>query len=74
MEEKVKIVVELDKEIVQAASYFSNVQFTDELWNRMIAEPILFPMEVMEEQRKNTEIGMAMAAIVVTLKKMEDKQ
>lgn len=74
MEEKVKIVVELDKEIVQAASYFSNVQFTDELWNRMIAEPILFPMEVMEEQRKNTEIGMAMAAIGVTLKKMEDKQ
>lgn len=69
-----KIVVELDKEIVQAASYFSNVQFTDELWNRMIAEPILFPMEVMEEQRKNTEIGMAMAAIGVTLKKMEDKQ
>ena len=74
MEEKVKIVVELDKEIVQAASDFSNVQFTDELWNRMIAEPILFPMEVMEEQRKNTEIGMAMAAIGVTLKKMEDKQ
>ena len=74
MDEKVKIVVELDKATAQGAGYFGNVQLTDELWNRMVAEPILFPMEVMEEQRKAMEVAMAMVAIGLTLKKMEDKQ
>ena len=31
MDEKVKIVVELDKATVQGAGYFGNVQLTDEL-------------------------------------------
>ena len=74
MEEKVKIVVELDRTTVQSAGYLGNVQLTDELWNKMVAEPILFPMEVMEEQRKTMEIAMAMVAMGLTLKKMEDKQ
>ena len=74
MDEKVKIVVELDKATVQGAGYLGNVQLTDELWNRMVAEPILFPMEVMEEQRKAMEVAMAMVAIGLTLKKMEGKQ
>ena len=69
-----KIVVELDRTTVQSAGYLGNVQLTDELWNKMVAEPILFPMEVMEEQRKTMEIAMAMVAMGLTLKKMEDKQ
>lgn len=74
MEEKVKLVVELDKAAVQGASYLVNIQLTDELWNKMISEPIPFPMELMEDQRKMMEIGMAIAAIGLTLKKMKDKQ
>lgn len=74
MEEKVKLVVELDKATVQSAGYFGNIQLTDELWNKMITEPILFPMELMEEQRKVMEVAMAMVAMGLTLKKMENKQ
>lgn len=74
MEEKVRLVVELDKATVQGAGYFGNIQLTDELWNKMIAEPIPFPMELMEDERKVMEVSMAMVAIGLTLKKMEDNQ
>lgn len=33
----------------------------------MVAEPILFPTELMEEQKKEMELGMAMAALGLTL-------
>jgi hypothetical protein len=72
MEEKVKILMELDKKTVQAAAYLANIDLSDEVWQKMVAEPILFPMELMEEQKKEMELGMAMAALGLTLQKQEE--
>ena len=55
MEEKVKILMELDKKTVQAAAYLANIDLSDEVWQKMVAEPILFPTELMEEQKKEME-------------------
>lgn len=74
MEEKAKVVIELDKKTVQTAAYLADKELSDEVWQEMVAEPILFPTELMEEQRKEMELGMAMAAIALTIGKMEDKQ
>lgn len=72
MEKKVKILMELDKETVQAAAYLANIDLSDEVWQKMVAEPILFPTELMEEQQKEMELGMAMAALYLTLQKKEE--
>ncbi len=72
MEEKVKVVIELDKKTVQAAAYLVDRELSDEVWQKMVAEPIPFPAEMMEEQRKEMELGMAMAAFAVTIKKQEE--
>ena len=72
MEEKVKILMELDKKTVQAAAYLANIDLSDEVWQKMVAEPILFPTELMEEQKKEMELGMAMAALGLTLQKQEE--
>lgn len=69
MEKKVKILMELDKKTVQAAAYLANIDLSDEVWQKMVAEPILFPTELMEEQQKEMELGMAMAALGLTLQK-----
>ncbi len=74
MEEKAKVVIELDKKTVQTAAYLADKELSDEVWQEMVAEPILFPTELMEEQRKEMELGMAMAAIALTIGKMKDKQ
>lgn len=74
MEEKVKIVIELDKSAVQAAAYLGGTQLTDELWEQMVSEPVNFPVEVMEEQRKEMELGMAMVAIGIGFKRMEESK
>lgn len=72
MKEKVKILVELDKNTVQAAAYLANINLSDEVWQKMVAEPILFPTELMEEQKKGMELVMAMAALGLTLQKQEE--
>ena len=72
MEEKLKILMELDKKTVQAAAYWANIDLSDEVWQKMVAEPILFPTELMEEQKKEMELGMAMAALGLTLQKQEE--
>lgn len=74
MEEKVKVVIELDKNTVQAAAYLGGTQLSDELWKQMLSEPISFPMEVMEEQRKEMELGVSMVAIGIGLKRMEESK
>lgn len=74
MEEKVKVVVELDKNTVQAAAYFSNFKLSDEIWQKMIAEPIVFPTELMEEQKNTIEIGMATVAIGLTIEKTKESK
>ena len=56
MEEKLKILMELDKKTVQAAAYWANIDLSDEVWQKMVAEPILFPTELMEEQKKEMEL------------------
>lgn len=61
--------MELDKKTVQAAAYLANIDLSDEVWQKMVAEPILFPTELMEEQQKEMELGMAMAALGLTLQK-----
>lgn len=72
MEETVKLIIELDKNTVQAAAYLGGTQLSEELWEQMVSEPISFPMEVMEEQRKEMELEMAMVAIGIGLKRMEE--
>mgnify|MGYP000785058170 FL=1 len=74
MEEKVKILMELDKKTVQAAAYLANIDLSDEVWQKMVAEPILFPTELMGEQKKEMELGMAMAALGLTLQKQEETE
>lgn len=74
MEEKVKILMELDKKTVQAAAYLANIDLSDEVWQKMVAEPILFPMELAGEQKKEMELGMAMAALGLTLQKQEEAE
>lgn len=44
--------MELDKKTVQAAAYLANIDLSDEVWQKMVAEPILFPTELMEEQKR----------------------
>lgn len=72
MEEKVKVVIELDKKTVQAAAYLVNINLSDEVWQKMVTEPILFPTELMEEQKKEMELGLAVAALGLTLQKQEE--
>lgn len=72
MEKKVKILVELDKNTVQAAAYLVNIDLSDEVWQKMVAEPIPFRTELMEEQKKEMELGMAMVALGLTLQKREE--
>lgn len=74
MEEKAKVIIELDKSTVQAAAYLAGTQLSDELWERIISEPVPFPMEEMEEQRKEMELGMAMVTIGAGLKRMEESK
>lgn len=74
MEEKVKILMELDKKTVQAAAYLANIDLSDEVWQKMVAEPILFPMELAGEQKKEMELGIAMAALGLTLQKQEETE
>lgn len=74
MEEKLKILMELDKKTVQAAAYWANIDLSDEVWQKMVAEPILFPMELAGEQKKEMELGIAMAALGLTLQKQEETE
>ena len=69
MEEKVRIVMELDKNVVQTACFLADINLSDEVWQKMVAEPILFPMELAGEQKKEMELGIAMAALGLTLQK-----
>ena len=57
MEEKVRIVMELDKNVVQTACFLANINLSDEVWQKMVAEPILFPTELAGEQKKGNGIG-----------------
>lgn len=66
--------MELDKKTVQAAAYLANIDLSDEVWQKMVAEPILFPTELMGEQKKEMELGMAMAALGLTLQKQEETE
>ena len=52
MGEKVRIVMELDKNVVQTACFLADINLSDEVWQKMVAEPILFPMELAGEQKK----------------------
>ena len=74
MEEKVRIVMELDKNVVQTACFLANTNLSDEDWQKMVAEPILFPTELAGEQKKEMELGMAMAALGLTLQKQEETE
>ena len=64
--------IELDKMTVQVAAYLANIIMLYEVWQKMVEEPILFPTELMEEQKKEMELGMAMAALGLTLQKQEE--
>lgn len=66
--------MELDKKTVQAAAYLANIDLSDEVWQKMVAEPILFPTELAGEQKKEMELGMAMAALGLTLQKQEETE
>lgn len=72
MEEKVKVVIELDKNTVQAAAYLVGMPFSDELWKQMVSKPANFSAEVMTKQKKEIELAMAMVAIGVYLTRMEE--
>ena len=74
MEEKVRIVMELDKNVVQTACFLANINLSDEVWQKMVAEPILLPMEHAGEQKKEMELGMAIAALGLTLQKQEETE
>lgn len=74
MEEKVKVVIELDRKTVQAAAYLADRELSDEVWQKMVTEPILFPMELAGEQKKEMELGIAMAALGLTLQKQEETE
>ena len=49
---KVRIVMELDKNVVQTACFLANINLSDEVWQKMVAEPILFPTELAGEQKR----------------------
>lgn len=66
--------MELDKKTVQAAAYWANIDLSDEVWQKMVAEPILFPTELAGEQKKEMELGMAIAALGLTLQKQEETE
>lgn len=66
--------MELDKNVVQTACFLANINLSDEVWQKMVAEPILFPTELAGEQKKEMELGMAIAALDLTLQKQEETE
>lgn len=52
MEEKVRIVMELDKNVVQTACFLADINLSDEVWQKMVAEPILFPWNLRENKKR----------------------
>lgn len=66
--------MELDKNVVQTACFLANINLSDEVRQKMVAEPILFPTELAGEQKKEMELGMAIAALGLTLQKQEETE
>ena len=64
--------MELDKKTVQAAAYLANIDLSDEVCQNMVGAPVRWRRELMEEQKKEMELGMAMAALGLTLQKQEE--
>ena len=58
----------------QTACFLATINQSYEVWQKMVAEPILFPMELAGEQKKEMELGMAMAALGLTLQKQEETE
>ena len=56
MEEKLKILMELDKKTVQAAAYWANIDLSDEVWQKKVAEPNLFRKVLLVEQIKEMKM------------------
>lgn len=54
--------------------FLADINLSDEVWQKMVAEPILFPMELAGEQKKEMELGIAMAALGLTLQKQEETE
>lgn len=59
--------------MVQTACFLADINLSDEVWQKMVAEPILFPMEL-AENKKEMELGIAMVALGLTLQKQEETE
>lgn len=63
-EEKVKVVLELDKDDIQGTAYLLGVKLTDEMYQKLTVESIPIPTEKMKEgDLKQMKIAFACFAL-----------
>ena len=71
MEEKVKLVFELDKEAIIATSFLMGVELTQERWENMTKEPIVFSTRKLD---KNDMTHLQMAFSLLVIKEVVGKE
>ena len=52
MEEKVKILMELDKKTVQAAAYLANIDLSDEVWQKWLQNRFFSPWNLWKNKKR----------------------
>lgn len=71
MEQKAKVVFELDRDSVQAACFFMNEKLTDEMWQAIISEEILLSPDDLGGDGHTAKIAFSLIAIAKAVEKIE---
>lgn len=66
-EQKVKVVIEIDKACVQSALYLMGDKLTDELWNKLTSKDVYLNTHVLEKNEPNIRLGLACLATAKVL-------
>lgn len=68
-EEKVKVILELDKDDIQGTAYLLGVKLTDEMFQELIKEPIPIPIDEMKDgDLKQLKIAFSCFALAKVIK------
>lgn len=70
-EQKVKVVIELDKACVQSAMYLMGEKLTDELWDKLTQGEVALSTDPLDGDSKQRELGIACLAIAEVLQEEE---
>lgn len=62
-DQKVKVVVELDKECVLSTLFLMGEKLSDEMWQKLVAEPVVINNSDMGDQAR--DIGIAFSCLAL---------